>query len=70
MNKALVAGIKQWRNFYKPMESRFTPIIEQHHISESVRKRFEEQWEEINTYQKYKDYYSYGFYKTQKLLGE
>ncbi len=58
------------QNFYNPMKSRFTHFLEQHHNSESAQKLIEEQKEEINTYIKYKDYYSYGFYIAKKLPGE
>jgi len=54
-------------NFYKPMKLRFSPFLERHHNSESAQKLIDEQKEEINTYLKYKDYYSYGFYIARKL---
>ena len=57
-------------NFYKPMKPRFSLFLERHHNSESAQKLIEEQKEEINTYLKYKDYYSYGFFVARKVPGE
>ena len=49
-------------NYYKPMEARFETFLERNNNSELARKVFEENKAEIELYQKYKDYYSYGFY--------
>jgi len=54
-------------NYYKPMEKRFSAFLEKHNYSEMVRNIVEEHKEEIRKYQKYKDYYSYGFYIAKKI---
>ena len=59
---------KSWLdNYYKPMENRFADFLERHENSEAVKRIVEEHKEEISIYQKYKDYYSYGFYIARKL---
>ncbi len=54
-------------NYYKPLEKRFSAFLEKHNNSEMARNIVEEQKEEIRKYQKYKDYYSYGFYIAKKI---
>ena len=54
-------------NYYKPMEKRFSAFLEKHNNSEMARNIVEEHKEEIRKYQKYKDYYSYGFYIAKKI---
>jgi len=54
-------------NFYKPLEKRFSAFIEKHNNSEAARNIVEEQKEEIRKFEKYKDYYSYGFYIAKKI---
>ncbi len=54
-------------NYYKPMEKRFSAFLKKHNNSEMARNIVEEQKEEIRKYQKYKDYYSYGFYIAKKI---
>jgi SAM-dependent methyltransferase len=54
-------------NYYKPMEKRFTAFLEKHNNSEMAKNIVEECKEEIVKYQKYKDYYSYGFYIAKKM---
>jgi len=54
-------------NYYKPMEKRFSAFLEKHNNSEMARIMVKENKEEIRNYQKYKDYYSYGFYVAKKL---
>ena len=54
-------------NYYKPMEKRFSAFLEKHNYSEMARNIVEEHKEEIRKYQKYKDYYSYGFYIAKKI---
>lgn len=52
-------------NYYKPMEARFETFLKRHDNSELARKVVEDYKAEIELYQKYKDYYSYGFYIAQ-----
>ena len=54
-------------NYYIPMEKRFSAFLEKHNNSEMARNIVEEHKEEIRKYQKYKDYYSYGFYIAKKI---
>ncbi len=54
-------------NYYKPIEKRFSAFLEKHDNSEMAKKIVEEYKEEIRTYHKYKDYYSYGFYIAKKI---
>ncbi|MCK5537042.1 MAG: class I SAM-dependent methyltransferase [Bacteroidales bacterium] len=53
-------------NYYKPMEARFETFIERNNNSELAKKVVKENKAEIELYQKYKDYYSYGFYIAKK----
>jgi SAM-dependent methyltransferase len=53
-------------NYYKPMEERFETFIERNNNSELARKVVKENKYEIELYQKYKDYYNYGFYIARK----
>jgi precorrin-6B methylase 2 len=53
-------------NFYKPMEERFEAFLERNNNSELARKVVKENKYEIELYQKYKDYYNYGFYIARK----
>jgi ubiquinone/menaquinone biosynthesis C-methylase UbiE len=56
-------GQDSWiENYYKPMEERFKNYLKRNKNSELARKVVEENKTEIELYQKYKDYYSYGFY--------
>jgi len=53
-------------NYYKPMEARVEAFLKRHNNSELACKVVEEYKSEINLYQKYKNYYSYGFYIAKK----
>jgi SAM-dependent methyltransferase len=53
-------------NYYKPMEARFETFLKRHDNSELARKVLDDYKAEIELYQKYKDYYSYGFYIARK----
>ncbi|MEN2280902.1 class I SAM-dependent methyltransferase [Algoriphagus sp. SE2] len=53
-------------NYYKPMQARFEPFLKRHGNSELARKVVEDNQAEIDLYQKFKDYYSYGFYVARK----
>lgn len=53
-------------NYYKPMEEHFSTFLEQHNNSEMAKDLVREYRGEIELYQNYKDYYSYGFYIARK----
>ena len=53
-------------NYYKPMEERFDTFLERNNNSELARKVVKENKFEIELYQKYKNYYNYGFYIARK----
>ena len=53
-------------NYNKPMEARFETFLKRNNNSELARKVVKENKVEIELYQKYKDYYSYGFYIAKK----
>ena len=57
------------KNFYEPMENRFSSFLEKHDNSEMAQSIIEEHKEEIRLYREYKDYYSYGFYIAKKSPG-
>lgn len=52
--------------YYKPMQARFENFLKRHNNSELARKVVEDNQAEIDLYQKFKDYYSYGFYIARK----
>jgi len=54
-------------NYYRPMEERFEDFLIKHNYSEAAERLIENEKDEIRLYQKYKDYFSYGFYIAQKL---
>jgi hypothetical protein len=49
------------------MEERFEDFLIKHNYSEAAARLVENEKDEIKFYQKYKDYFSYGFYIAQKL---
>lgn len=58
---------QSWINeYYRPMEARFETFVKRHGNSELARKIVDDNQDEIDLYQKYKDYYSYGFYIARK----
>lgn len=52
--------------YYKPMHARFETFLKRNDNSELARKVVEDNQAEIDLYQKFKDYYSYGFYIARK----
>jgi SAM-dependent methyltransferase len=52
--------------YYKPMQARFEKFLKRNNHSELARKVVEEHQAEIDLFQKFKDYYSYGFYIARK----
>lgn len=58
---------KSWiENYYKPIEARFETFLKRHDNSQLARKVVDDYKAEIELYQKFKDYYSYGFYIARK----
>lgn len=53
-------------NYYKPMEARFESFLERNNNSELSRKVVKEYKDEMELYEKFKDYFSYGFYIAKK----
>ena len=53
-------------NYYKPMKARFEDFLNRNENSELARKVVEENNKEMDLYEKFKDYYSYGFYVARK----
>jgi ubiquinone/menaquinone biosynthesis C-methylase UbiE len=52
--------------YYKPMQARFETFLKRNDNSELARKVVEDNQAEIDLYQKFKEYYSYGFYVARK----
>jgi ubiquinone/menaquinone biosynthesis C-methylase UbiE len=52
--------------YYKPMQARFENFLKRNNNSELSRKVVDDNQAEIDLYQKFKDYYSYGFYIARK----
>jgi hypothetical protein len=48
------------------MQARFETFLQRHSNSELARKVVEDYKAEIDLYQKFKEYYSYGFYMARK----
>ena len=60
-------GLDSWiEAYYKPMQARFETFLVRNDNSELARKVVEDHQAEIDLYQKFKDYYSYGFYIARK----
>ena len=53
-------------NYYKPLQSRFEDFLKRNNYSALARKIVADSRAEIELYQKFKDYYSYGFYLARK----
>ena len=53
-------------NYYKPMEERFESFLERNNSTDLAKKIVQEHKVEIDLYNKFKDYYSYGFYVARK----
>lgn len=53
-------------NYYKPLEALFPAFLNRNNNSEMAEKVVSDTKEEIELYQTYKDYYSYGFYIARK----
>jgi SAM-dependent methyltransferase len=53
-------------NYYKPMQERFDAFLNRYKNSELARQIVDNEKNEIRIYEKFKKYYSYGFYIAQK----
>ncbi|MCB0377896.1 MAG: methyltransferase domain-containing protein [Bdellovibrionales bacterium] len=54
-------------NYYAPLQSRFSSFLEQQGNSKEALQLIEMEKNEIELYEKFKDYYSYGFYIAAKI---
>lgn len=54
-------------HYYRPLQNNFPGFLERHGNSEESRAIIEAEEREIELYEKYKDFYSYGVYIAQKL---
>jgi ubiquinone/menaquinone biosynthesis C-methylase UbiE len=54
-------------NYYRPMQNRFTGFLNRNGNSEEAQAVVEAENREIELYEKYKPYYSYGVYIARKL---
>lgn len=54
-------------NYYRPMQDSFNDFLERNGNSEEARAVVEAETREIELYEKYKSYYSYGVYIARKL---
>lgn len=54
-------------NYYRPMQDRFKDFLNQNNNSADAREIVKAEIREIELYQKYKSYYSYGVYIARKL---
>jgi SAM-dependent methyltransferase len=52
--------------YYKPLQARFEDFLKRNNHSELAKNVVEVSQAEIDLYQKFKDYYSYGFYIARK----
>lgn len=54
-------------NYYRPLERRFNAFLEHHHHSEQARAVVAAEQQEIALYERYCDYFSYGYYIAKKV---
>lgn len=54
-------------NYYIPLQEKFEEFLERHSQCKDAVEIIENEKKEITLYQKYKKYYSYGFYIAQKV---
>ncbi|MBK5967371.1 MULTISPECIES: class I SAM-dependent methyltransferase [Thiorhodovibrio] len=53
--------------YYRPMQARFPEFLERHQHSEAAQAIVAAEEQESALYERYRDYYSYGFYIARKL---
>lgn len=54
-------------NYYQPLQSRFDEFLSCHNHSDDARALVEAEKQEIKVFEKFKAYFSYGFYIARKL---
>ena len=54
-------------NYYRPMQTRFADFLQRNAQSEQAKAIVEMEKKEMAIYEKYNNYYSYGFYVARKL---
>jgi len=54
-------------NYYQPLQNRYEAFLHQHGYSEQARAIIDAEKQEIEMYEEYKAYYSYGVYLARKL---
>jgi len=54
-------------NYYRPMQDSFNDFLERYRNSEEALAIVEAETREIELYENYKSYYSYGVYISRKL---
>ena len=58
---------KSWmENYYKPMEARFENFLKRNDYSKLAKKVVEDNKAEIELYERFKEYFSYGFYLARR----
>ncbi len=55
-------------NYYRPMRERFGDFLSRHDHSDAARATLEAEVSEIALYERFSDYYSYGFYVARRGL--
>ena len=66
-SEALAAERCWLENYYKPMQDSFKDFLDRNGNSEEARAIVEAEKREIELYEKYRDYYSYGVYIAKKV---
>lgn len=57
-----------WKqNYYRPLEARFETFLSRHQNSHAAQDLIKREQAEIELFEKYHEYYSYGFYIAKKL---
>ena len=60
-----------WLNaYYRPMQERFSAFLEAHESSDAAKAIVASEEREIDLYERYRTYVSYGFYIAQKTRDE
>ena len=54
-------------NYYRPMQARFPDLLERHGNSQNAQSVVEAEKKEIDLYERYKKYFSYGVYIAKKV---
>lgn len=54
-------------NYYRPLQQHFTTFLDHHRGEKLAKKIIDNEKKEIAMYERYKEYFGYGFYIAQKL---